>query len=339
MGACIHQNKNTKHNRCSHCRDLHPTWETLAEVMTVVAENILEEQGHEYSDEEYEHAKRVQLPVMIAKVDCVTHKDFCARQSIMAYPTLRLFVDGERWKAGDYHGHRTVVAMADYLQQIEDAHKTQIESDKAKNVQLAHRAAQDRLEGEKPEGENAEENEWAEKIKRQRQRMHHSWVDEDHPGCQIAGHLLLDRAPGNFHIQARSPHHDLVPHLTNVSHVVHSLSIGEPIVQKILSRAIQRGSVHVPPDVEQKLTPMDGNVYINYDLHEAYHHYLKVVTTNIEGLKMGQRELKAYQILQSSQLSLYRHDVVPEAKVGIARYIYYIFQLSILHLPPFCLLV
>jgi thioredoxin domain-containing protein 5 len=124
--------------RCSHCRDLHPTWETLAEVMTAVAESLVDSRQHEYSEEEYEHAKKVELPVMVAKIDCVQHQDFCRKQNIMAYPTLRLFVDGERWKGGDYRGHRTVADMADYLSQVEDAHKTEINSSKEKNVELAH---------------------------------------------------------------------------------------------------------------------------------------------------------------------------------------------------------
>jgi hypothetical protein len=71
----------------------------------------------------------------------------------------------------------------------------------------------------------------------------------------------------------------------------------------------------VPIDLESKIAPMDGNAYVTKDLHEAYHHYLKVVTTNVEGLRMGPRDLKAYQIIQSSQLSYYRTDIVPEAKV------------------------
>lgn len=161
-----------------------------------------------------------------------------------------------------------------------------------------------------------EENEWADQVKRHRQRLHHSWVEADHPGCQVSGHLLLDRVPGNFHIQARSPHHDLVPHLTNVSHVIHSLSIGEPVVKKLLSRGVTRGLMMVPDNLESKIAPMDGNVYVTLDLHEAYHHYLKVITTNVGGLKMGNKDLKAYQIIQSSQLSYYRPDVVPEAKVS-----------------------
>lgn len=175
-------------------------------------------------------------------------------------------------------------------------------------------AAQERVA---TEGESSEEHEWAAEVKRQRQRLHHSWVDEDHPGCQISGHLLLDRVPGNFHIQARSPHHDLVPHLTNVSHIIHSLSFGEPIVKSLLNRGVSSGKILVPDDLQSKMASMDGNAYITYDLHEAYHHYLKVVTTNVPGLAMGNRELKAYQIIQNSQLSIYRPDIVPEAKVSI----------------------
>lgn len=106
--------------------------------MTAVAEHIIGEE-HSYTEDEYEHALKVKLPVMVAKVDCVQNHDFCRKQMIMAYPTLRLFVDGERWPGGDYRGHRTVTEMADYLAQVEDTHKTEKGSDAAKTVELAHR--------------------------------------------------------------------------------------------------------------------------------------------------------------------------------------------------------
>jgi Thioredoxin len=125
-------------DRCSHCRDLAPTWETLAEVMSAVAEHLVDQQEHDYSVEEYEAAKNVQLPVMVAKVDCVTHLAFCQENMIMAYPTLRLFVDGKRWTGGDYNGHRTVLDMVEYLKAIEDTHKTEAEKESPRNLELAH---------------------------------------------------------------------------------------------------------------------------------------------------------------------------------------------------------
>jgi len=78
----------------------------------------------------------------------------------------------------------------------------------------------------------------------------------------------------------------------------------------------------VPNDFAQKISLMDGNVYVSHELHEAYHHYLKVVTANVENLKMGRRPLKAYQIIQNSQLSFCNPGVVPEAK--------FIFDLSLI---------
>ena len=110
--------------------------------MTAVAEDVVEEamdeKDHDYSKEDYEHALKVELPVLVAKVDCVKHEDLCRDQGIMAYPTLRLFVDGERWKAGDYRGDRTVVAMADYLKEIEDYHKTETNSTAERKVEFAN---------------------------------------------------------------------------------------------------------------------------------------------------------------------------------------------------------
>ena len=96
--------------------------------MSDVAEKRVEQHGHEYTEEDYQHAKMVEMPVLIAKIDCVDHKELCQQEQIRAYPTLILFINGERWHAGGYRGPRTVVAMADWLRQAEDAYKEENET-------------------------------------------------------------------------------------------------------------------------------------------------------------------------------------------------------------------
>lgn len=166
--------------------------------------------------------------------------------------------------------------------------------------------------GQKPK--SAEQLEWSRKIKLQhtRNKAGSEWKDEDHPGCQISGFLWVDRVPGNFHIQARSNHHDLSAHMTNVSHEVHQLTFGNPGNEHVLNRY----DVVTPEGFSDGLRPMDGSVYVNHKPHEAFHHYLKVVTTQFDTPQTKTRtpKLFAYQILSSSQLSYYRNDIVPEAK-------------------------
>jgi Thioredoxin domain-containing protein len=126
---------------CSHCKDLAPTWEVLAETMTEAAMELVDEEMHhlhgehgDFSKEEYDEALKVKLPVMVAKVDCVVHKDLCFQQQIWAYPTLRLFING--LPVADYKGDRTVLEMVHWLAHVEEQHKKQVGDDQF-NVLLA----------------------------------------------------------------------------------------------------------------------------------------------------------------------------------------------------------
>jgi thiol-disulfide isomerase/thioredoxin len=106
---------------CNHCRDLAPTWEALAELMVDAGERLDNLHPEDYTDEDYEEAKKVKLPVMIAKIDCVIHTKVCNQdENIRAYPTLRLFVDGKPWKGGDYQGHRNILEMVQWLFFVEE---------------------------------------------------------------------------------------------------------------------------------------------------------------------------------------------------------------------------
>jgi len=77
---------------CIHCQRLAPTWEAFAQQML-----------HSGMD------------VAIYRVDCVNHEELCREQNIMGYPTLRMFTSGLPLK-DDYHGHRTVDALMEYVE-------------------------------------------------------------------------------------------------------------------------------------------------------------------------------------------------------------------------------
>ena len=82
------------------------------------------------------------------------------------------------------------------------------------------------------------------------------------------------RVPGNFHIQMRSKHHNINPPMANLSHIVNSLSFGPGLSRK------EERLINVVPEnlfAPKNMNPMDSNIYINRQLHQAYHHYIKVL--------------------------------------------------------------
>mmetsp|Transcript_1095 Transcript_1095/g.2413 ORF Transcript_1095/g.2413 Transcript_1095/m.2413 type:complete len:587 (-) Transcript_1095:123-1883(-) len=279
---------------CSHCQVLAPTWEVLAKVMNDASDESVEEEDGEdkYGEQEFKSAEALDVPVLIAKVDCVSHKVLCQQQDIRAYPTLRLFVQGQPFEGGDYHGHRTVLDMVQFLRLAEQQ--------LGREGKLSHDSLTSALE--KHLDMSVEERHWAEAFERTHKHHHQfEWNPDDHPGCQLTGEIFLHRVPGNFYIQAFSSAHDLVPHMTNVSHEIHSLTFAPETKNDPKSR---RKSSPVPPNFLESMTPMNGNVYVTQNLHEAYHHYIKLISTNGD----------SFQVLQSSQLASYQQDVTPEAK-------------------------
>ena len=94
--------------------------------------------------------------------------------------------------------------------------------------------------------------------------------------------LVTSRGPplasvlGNFHIEARSAHHEINAALANVSHVVNHLSFGAPVPPK-LARRVERKY----PSFSRG-SSLDGRGFINAKAHEAAHHYVKVVSTHFD---------------------------------------------------------
>mmetsp|Transcript_23615 Transcript_23615/g.93623 ORF Transcript_23615/g.93623 Transcript_23615/m.93623 type:complete len:469 (+) Transcript_23615:355-1761(+) len=210
------------------------------------------------------------IDVDIVKVDCVANRNLCNAQKIQAFPTLRFFKDAKQYGI-DYKQDRTVAAFVEFLKQKVELEKT--------------------METWHP---------------RRKQRM----LDvKEHPGCMVSGHVLVNRVPGNFHIEARSKLHNLNAAMTNLSHVVNHLSFGTP-----LARDVARKVAKFPQF--QKDHPLDDRIFVNHDYHQAHHHYSKVVSTHFEvgGMMTKTREVVGYQMLAQSQVMHYDELDVPEAK-------------------------
>jgi len=235
----------------------------------------------------------------------VKHLDFCREQGISAYPTLRLFVKGEKY--GEYRGDRTVLSFTNYLATIEQTimQESGAESGAINNADEVAAERMSILKQNQNQNQNQNENVMP-------RRMKQEWKDEEHPGCQLSGFLMVDRVPGNFHIKARSKAHDLVASMTNVSHEVHRLSYGDPG----MVRMVERNKAIAPSHLNDTIQPLNGNAYVTYDVHTAYHHHLKIITTNfkVNNYFQADRFGKAYQILAQSQLSRYEEEKIPEAK-------------------------
>lgn len=197
------------------------------------------------------------------------------------------------------------------------------EDESARTLHILHEAARNRLTDDVLK--SSENEKWNDAAIQKKKRHHHHVgstsnnlkdQSEQHPGCQLAGHLLLDRVPGNFHILARSNHHDIEPQMTNTSHKVNEFYVGDPTAKYWIQERQRQRSSQVPKEIEfnNKIIPLNNNIYSTKNLHESYHHYIKLVATKIDGMKVGRRELVTYQMTANSQLAYYDDKVTPEAK-------------------------
>lgn len=210
------------------------------------------------------------LEVEVVKVDCVESRNLCGTQRVQAFPTLRFYKDSTQYGL-DYKQDRTVSSLMDFLRQKVELEKTMAD--------------------------------W---HPRRKQRM---LEIKEHPGCMVSGHVLVNRVPGNFHLEARSKLHNLNAAMTNVSHTVNHLSFGTPL-DKDLQRKVSKY-----PQFQQR-HPLDGKDFVSTDSHVAHHHYSKVVSTHFEvgGMMSKTREIVGYQMLAQSQVMHYQEEDVPEAK-------------------------
>lgn len=215
------------------------------------------------------------LNLKVVTVDCVAESDLCGDQGVQAYPTVRFFSKkkGHEHGVSDFHNDRTVGALKAWVESLADDLKHDNKLDKPEHVKAR--------------------------------------TSTTHPGCIVTGSIRVKRVPGNFHIEPRSKHHNFDTRATNLSHVVNSLEVGNP-----MPRNVERKVKAVTPEEFRMNDPLKGSVYVNYKIHQAYHHHLKVVPTDVEisGKWRGMSEVRTYNILSESQINNYEEDDVPEAR-------------------------
>lgn len=227
------------------------------------------------------------MPIGIGKVDCMAQADLCRDQRIMAFPTLRWYHNGE-FVSPDYKMDRTVNALVGYAKRKLDMDEKFKEWDK-----------------KEPDADPEE---------RDKKRKLYQQNRPDHPGCQVSGHLMVNRVPGNFHIEAGSKNHNLNAAMTNLSHIVNSLSFGNLMDDRSPNSRSHRRILKKVPEEHKHFNPLDGLPYLTKDFHQAYHHYIKVVSTHMKMGSSKSNQLTAYQFLEQSQIVFYDEHNVPEAR-------------------------
>lgn len=231
-----------------------------------------------------QQVKEQGMPVGVGTINCVKEADLCREQRTMAFPTLRWYHDGTA-VAPDYKMDRTLTALMGFA-------KRKLEMD-------------EKFKAWKETAVDAGD------LEKEKKRQLFQQNRPEHPACQVSGHLMVNRVPGNFHIEAKSKNHNLNAAMTNLSHTVNHLSFGEPIDEKnFRSKRILKQV----PEEHRQFNPMDQHEYNTDEYHQAYHHYIKVVSTHLNMGSSAANMMMAYQFLEQSQVVFYDETNVPEAR-------------------------
>jgi len=235
--------------------------------------------------------KDKEMPLTVASVDCVLSNVLCREYKIFAFPTLRWYASGEPM-APDYKMDRTVNALIDFSKRKFEMNERF--KDWEKRAHVNNKGVDD-----------------------EPKKTFSEWHGRpDYIGCQLSGHIMVNRVKGNFHIEAKSVSHNINPSMANLSHVVNHLSFGDT-EEFISDRKFKRYLKSLPKDY-QEFTPMDTVPYHTSESHQSFHHYIKVVSTHfMDPAAQSSKAKKAdtiYQFIEQSQIVKYSVDDVPEAR-------------------------
>lgn len=97
------------------------------------------------------------------------------------------------------------------------------------------------------------------------------------PGCEVAGQILVSRAPGNVHFSAHSHHHTFDASVLNASHTINTLTFGG------VANEDQRNAIASLPEEEKiVMDPLNGKIFSTHVESESVQHYIKIVATSFD---------------------------------------------------------
>ena len=94
-----------------------------------------------------------------------------------------------------------------------------------------------------------------------------------------------------------------------MSHVVNDLTFGPPI-----TREYRKQLKKLPKQFRQTDSPLQSVEYMNERSHEAFHHYMKVVSMHYDIGGFSKNTVLQYQMVAQSQVMRYKEDEITEAK-------------------------
>lgn len=108
-------------------------------------------------------------------------------------------------------------------------------------------------------------------------------------GCTIAGAVLVNRVPGNFHISAHSKAHSFQPGKLNMTHAIGRMTFGRPLTPSM--RRL------LPDDVVAAHDVLAGTLHVAAGQNTTLEHYIKVVHTSHLYFR---RQIDTYQYTANS---------------------------------------
>lgn len=225
------------------------------------------------NEKRFVDANQNQLKVRALRMNCVDFRGICKQKRIDAFPTIRLYKSDGTFTR--YNGERNEGSILKWI-----------------DLTVKSGAQLQQFKGNHQELES---------------------------GCILKGWVRVPRVPGHLELMAGGGDQNLEPSMTNVSHAVGHLSFCSPSAEDqwnagmcglVQSRPWQSWSQLSKLGMRSQMmhaSPLDGKVYATSAFHEAYEHYVRLVST-VTQLGTG------YQFSHYGRTARLNETVVPQAR-------------------------